>query len=448
MGLIKAAMGAVGGVLGDQWKEFFYCESMPPEVLVTKGMKRTSSQGRSSNTSAEDNIISNGSVVAVNEGQCMIIVEQGKVVDMCNEPGEYVYDTSTEPSIFTGDLKDNVKAIFGQIGKRFTFGGDPGKDQRVYYFNMKEIYGNKFGTAQPIPVRLIDNNLGIDWEVGIRCFGEYSYKITNPLLFYTNVCSNITDEYRRDQIDSQMKSELMMSLGVALGTLTENGMRYSALPRHGKEIANALNEDLSDQWRDRRGVEVYSFALASVTMSEEDAQRLKDIQMLSNPNRAAAAMAGATADAMRIAAGNEGGMGAMGGFVGMNMAGMAGGANVAGLFAQGQQHRCMLNRILTANSLLTDNRLIRNSRNLLLRRRPPLRQQHQQQMPGPAAVALPTPVSSALTAAARSLSRNRQRAAGPAAAVLPILVTSVLTAAARSRKTNRQRMAGPAAAAL
>lgn len=337
MGLIKAAMGAVGGVLGDQWKEFFYCESMPPEVLVTKGMKRTSSQGRSSNTSAEDNIISNGSVVAVNEGQCMIIVEQGKVVDMCNEPGEYVYDTSTEPSIFTGDLKDNVKAIFGQIGKRFTFGGDPGKDQRVYYFNMKEIYGNKFGTAQPIPVRLIDNNLGIDWEVGIRCFGEYSYKITNPLLFYTNVCSNITDEYRRDQIDSQMKSELMMSLGVALGTLTENGMRYSALPRHGKEIANALNEDLSDQWRDRRGVEVYSFALASVTMSEEDAQRLKDIQMLSNPNRAAAAMAGATADAMRIAAGNEGGMGAMGGFVGMNMAGMAGGTNVAGLFAQGQQ---------------------------------------------------------------------------------------------------------------
>ena len=111
MGLIKAAMGAVGGVLGDQWKEFFYCESMPPEVLVTKGMKRTSSQGRSSNTSAEDNIISNGSVVAVNEGQCMIIVEQGKVVDMCNEPGEYVYDTSTEPSIFTGDLKDNVTAI-------------------------------------------------------------------------------------------------------------------------------------------------------------------------------------------------------------------------------------------------------------------------------------------------------------------------------------------------
>ena len=338
MGLIKAAMGAVGGVLGDQWKEFFYCESMPAEVLVTKGMKRTSSQGRSSNTSAEDNIISNGSVIAVNEGQCMMIVESGKVVEVCSEPGEYVYDKSTEPSIMAEGLnKESVKKVFSQIGKRFTFGGDPGKDQRVYYFNMKEIYGNKFGTAQPIPVRLVDDRQGIDWEVGIRCFGEYSYKITNPLLFYTNVCSNVTDDFRRDAIDSQMKSEMLMSLGVALGTLTENGMRYSALPRHGKEIAAALNDDLSSQWRDRRGVEVYSFALASVTLTDEDAQRLKDAQMLSNPNRAAAIMAGATADAMKAAAANEGGMGAMGGFMGMNMAGMAGGAAIGGLFAQGQQ---------------------------------------------------------------------------------------------------------------
>ena len=338
MGLIKAALGAVGGVLGDQWKEFFYCESMPPEVLVTKGMKRTSSQGRSSNTSAEDNIISNGSTIAVNEGQCMMIVENGKVVEVCSEPGEYVYDKSTEPSIMAEGLnKESVKKVFAQIGKRFTYGGDPGKDQRVYYFNMKEIYGNKFGTAQPIPVRLVDDRQGIDWEVGIRCFGEYSYKITNPLLFYTNVCSNVTDEYRRDAIDSQMKSEMLMSLGVALGNLTENGMRYSALPRHGKEIAAALNDDLSSQWRDRRGVEVYSFALASVTLTDEDAQRLKDAQMLSNPNRAAAIMAGATADAMKTAAANEGGMGAMGGFMGMNMAGMAGGAAIGGLFAQGQQ---------------------------------------------------------------------------------------------------------------
>ena len=336
MGLIKAAMGAVGGVLGDQWKEFFYCESIPPEVLVTKGRKRTSSQGRSSNTSAEDNIISNGSVIAVNDGQCMMIVESGKVVEVCSEPGEFVYDKSTEPSIMAEGLnKESVKKVFSQIGKRFTFGGDPGKDQRVYYFNMKEIYGNKFGTAQPIPIRMIDPSHNIDTEIGVRCFGEYSYKITNPLLFYTNVCSNVTDEYRRDAIDSQMKSELLMSLGVALGTLTENGMRYSALPRHGKEIAKALNEDLSDEWRDRRGIEIFSFALASVTLSEEDAQRLKDIQMLSNPMNATGVMAGATADAMKTAAGNPGG--AMMGMMGMGFAGQMGSANLNAAYGAAQQ---------------------------------------------------------------------------------------------------------------
>ena len=336
MGLIKAAMGAVGGVLGDQWKEFFYCESLPPEVLVTKGMKRTSSQGRSSNTSAEDNIISNGSVIAVNDGQCMLIVENGKVVEVCSEPGEYVYDKSTEPSIMAEGLnKESVKKVFSQIGKRFTFGGDPGKDQRVYYFNMKEIYGNKFGTAQPIPIHIIDPAHNLDTEIGVRCFGEYSYKITNPLLFYTNVCSNVTDEYRRDKIDSQMKSELLMSLGVALGTLTENGMRYSALPRHGKEIAKELNEDLSDEWRDKRGIEIFSFALASVTLSEEDAQRLKDIQMLSNPMNASGVMAGATADAMKAAASNPGG--AMMGMMGMGFAGQMGSANMNAAYGAAQQ---------------------------------------------------------------------------------------------------------------
>ena len=336
MGLIKAGLGAVGGVLGDQWKEFFYCDSMPPEVLVTKGRKRTSSQGRSSNTSAEDNIISNGSVIAVNDGQCMIIVESGKVVEVCSEAGEYVYDKSTEPSIMAEGLnKESVKRVFAQIGKRFTFGGDPGKDQRVYYFNMKEIYGNKFGTAQPITIRMVDAAHNIDTDIGVRCFGEYSYKITNPLLFYTNVCSNIMDEYRRESIDSQMKSELLMSLGVALGTLTENGLRYSALPRHSKEIAKELNEDLSDEWRDKRGLEIFSFALASVTLSEEDAQRLKDIQMLSNPMNATGVMAGATADAMKAAAANPNG--GMMGMMGVGFAGQMGSANMNAAYNAAQQ---------------------------------------------------------------------------------------------------------------
>ena len=142
MGLIKAAMGAAGGVMADQWKEFFYCDAIPAEVLAVKGQKRVS--GRSSNKHGSDNIISNGSVIAVADGQCMMIVEQGKVVDVCAEPGEYTYDYSTEPSLFTGSLSDNIGAVFQNIGKRFTFGGEPPKDQRVYYFNTKELVGNKY----------------------------------------------------------------------------------------------------------------------------------------------------------------------------------------------------------------------------------------------------------------------------------------------------------------
>ncbi|WP_299446213.1 SPFH domain-containing protein [uncultured Phascolarctobacterium sp.] len=324
MGLIKAGMGAVGGVLGDQWKEFIYCESMNPDVLVTKGRKRTSSQGRSSNTSAEDNIISNGSTIAVNEGQCMIIVENGKVVEICSEPGEFVYDTSTEPSLFADGLNmQSVKNVFSQIGKRFTYGGDPGKDQRVYYFNTKEIIGNKYGTSSPIPFRVVDQRIGLDMDIAIRCFGEYSYRITNPILFYTNVCSNVENEYKRSEIDSQLKTELLTGLNTAFGVMSEKGVRYSALPGHAAEIGEELNNVLSKKWRDLRGVEVVSFGVSSVKASEEDEKYIRDLQALSNPNARAAFMTGATGAAMQTAAGNEGG--AMMGFMGMGMAGMQGG---------------------------------------------------------------------------------------------------------------------------
>ena len=319
MGLIKAGMGAVGGVLGDQWKEFIYCESLKPDVLVAKGMKRISSRGRSSNTSAEDNIISNGSTIAVNDGQCMIIVESGKVVDICSEPGEYVYDKSTEPSLFADGLNmQSVKNVFAQIGKRFTYGGDPGKDQRVYYFNTKEIIGNKYGTASPIPFRIVDLRVGLDMDIPIRCFGEYSYKITNPILFYTNVCSNIENEYLRSEIDGQLKSELLMGLNKAFGVMSEKGVRYSALPAHAEEIADELNEVLSKKWRDLRGIEVVSFGVSSVKASEEDERYIRDQQALANPNARAAFMTGATGTAMQNAASNE--AGAMTGFMGMGMA--------------------------------------------------------------------------------------------------------------------------------
>ena len=337
MGLIKAIGGAVGGVLADQWKEYFYCDALPAEVIARKGEKRTS--GRSSNTKGEDNIISNGSVIAIADGQCMCIVEQGKVVDICAEPGEYTYDMSTEPSIFAGKLGDSILDTFRTIGKRFTFGGDTAKDQRVYYFNTKELIGNKYGTPNPVPFRVVDERAGIDIDINIRCFGEYSYRLADPILFYTNVCGNVAYQFTRTEIDSQLKTELLTALQPAFAKISSMGIRYSALPGHTMEMADALNEVLSEKWRGLRGIEIVSFGVSSVKAEEEDEKMLKEMQRnaaFMDPTRAAAHLVGAQAAAMQAAAANEGAGAAMA-FMGMNMAQGAGGINAANLYQMGQQ---------------------------------------------------------------------------------------------------------------
>lgn len=332
MGLIQAAMGAAGGVMSDQWKEFFYCDSLDKDSLVAKGQKRASARGRSSNTSGEENIISNGSIIAVNEGQCMIIVEQGKVVEVCAQPGEFTYDNSTEPTIFGGDLASDLKAVFQNIGKRFTFGGDAPKDQRIYYFNTKEIMGNKYGTPQSIQFETMIGQYMMN--VNIRCFGEYSYRITNPILFYTNVCGNVEDVYTKSEIDSQLKSELLTALQPAFGRIAAKGVRYTQLINYTRDIKNELSAELSEDWGKKRGIEIVSFGVSSVKADEEDEKRIKEIQdsaIMSDPNLRAGRLATATADAMRTAASNEAGMGGAFGFMGMSMAGNAG-AGAMGAF--------------------------------------------------------------------------------------------------------------------
>ena len=338
MGLIKAGIGALGGTLADQWKEFFYCDALEKDVLVVKGQKRTTS--RSSNTKGNDNIISNGSGIAVADGQCMIIVEQGKIVEFCAEPGQYTYNTSTEPSLFTGDLSNSVADTFKVIGKRFTFGGDTGKDQRVYYFNTKELVDNKFGTPNPIPFRVVDSKIGLDIDVSVRCSGLYSYKIANPLLFYTNVCGNVEEEYRRETLDTQLKTEFISALQPAFGRLSELEIRPNQIATHTTELENAMNEALTAKWSELRGLEVVSIALNPITLTEEDQELIKQFQKgaaMRDPNMAGAQIASATADAMRGAAANEGG--AMNGFIGMGMAMNAGGGQAANLFAMGQQQQ-------------------------------------------------------------------------------------------------------------
>ncbi len=338
MGLIKAGIGVLGGTLADQWKEFFYCDSLDMETLVVKGKKQVSS--RSSNTKGNDNIISDGSGIAVADGQCMIIVEQGKVVEVCAEPGEFTYDSSTEPSIFVGSLGESIKNTFKTVGKRFTYGGDTGKDQRVYYFNIKEIMDNKFGTATPIPFRVVDRNIGLDVDVSVRCNGVYSYKIIDPLLFYTNVCGNVDYSFTREEIDSQLKTEFLNALQPSFARLSEMELRPNAIPGHTEELSQALNEALTSKWRELRGLAVVSVGMNSVTLPQEDAEMIKEVQrnaVFRNPTMAAAHIVGAQAEAMQSAAENQGG--AMTGFMGMGMAQNAGGANIGNLFSMGQQQQ-------------------------------------------------------------------------------------------------------------
>lgn len=341
MGLIKATGNAIGSALGDQWREYFYCDSMAADVLVTKGEKRTSNKRASSNTRGEDNIISNGSIIAVNDGQCMLIVDQGKIVEVCAEPGEFVYDTSSEPSIFYGSLGDNIKQTFALIGKRISMGGDPAKDQRVYFINTKEILGNKYGTMNPVPFRVVDNNIGLDIDIALRCNGEYSYKIVDPLLFYTNVCGNVTDDYTRDNIDSMLKTELLTALQPAFAKISYLGVRYSNIPAHTMELADALNDVLSEKWTELRGIKVASFGVNTVTASPEDEKMIKELQktaVLRNTSMAAATLTSAQAEAMKAAASNTS-TGPMMAFAGMNMANAAGGLNANTLFNMAAQEQ-------------------------------------------------------------------------------------------------------------
>lgn len=339
MGLIKALTGAAGGVLADQWKEFFYCEAMEAEVLVTKGKKKTTR--RSSNTRGTENIITDGSVLTVNEGQCMLIVEQGSVVEVCAEPGEYVYDAKTEPSVLGGDLTEGLSGMLDWIGERFTFGGEAARDQRIYYVNTRELMGNKYGTPNPVPFRVVDSNIGLDMDISIKCFGEYSYRITNPVLFYTNVCGNIQEDFLREELDGQLKSELMTALQPAFAMISEMGIRYSALPGHTAELAGVLNKLLSEKWGALRGIQIVSLGISSVKASEEDEAMLKELQRnaaFRNPLMAAAHMTGAQADAMKAAAANPNAGPAMA-FAGMGMASATGGVDVQALYAMGNNQR-------------------------------------------------------------------------------------------------------------
>lgn len=337
MGLIKAAINAVAGNLADQYKEYIYCESLSNDILAAKGHKRVGSRGTNK---GDDNVITDGSAIAVNEGQCALVVVDGKVSEVAAEAGVFEFKSAVSPSVFSGNLGDGIMNTIKDIGSRITYGGQAGHDQRVYYVNIKEIMGNRYGTVNPIPFRVVDNNIGLDVDVSLRCNGEYSFRITNPVLFYTNVCGNFGETFNRSNIDSMLKAEILTALQPALGKISEQGVRPSALPGKAVEISEALNEALTEKWGKLRGMVVASFAMNPPTLPKEDQEMITNLQrtaVMRNPNMAAATLVEAQASAMKTAAGNQGG--AMMGFMGMNMAQQQGGFNAQSLYQMGAQQQ-------------------------------------------------------------------------------------------------------------
>ncbi|MDO4414302.1 MAG: SPFH domain-containing protein [Erysipelotrichaceae bacterium] len=332
MGLVLAALSAAGSTFADQWKEYFYCDALSADTICVKGIKRTS--GFSGNHGS-DNIITDGSIIAVADGQCMIIVENGQVVDICAEPGEYKYDSKTEPSIFTGSLGEGVKNVFAEIGKRFQFGGQPAGDQRIYYFNTKEIPGLKYGTAAPVPFRVVDARANMDITISVKCFGEYSIKIADPVLFYTNVCGNVSGAYKVSEIENMMRSELLTALQPAFAAISAKGVGYAEVPAHTYELTETLNEILSKKWKELRGIEIVSFGMNSIKANEADEKRIQDLQVAATYTSTIHAAAGQTyagIEALQNAAKNEGG--AAVGFMNYNAAAAAAGVNPNALYAQ------------------------------------------------------------------------------------------------------------------
>jgi hypothetical protein len=338
MGLISAITGAAGGVLADSWRDYFYQDSIDDSVLVIKGKKRVDQRG--SNNKGTNNVITDGSIIDVADGQCMIVVENGAIKDVCAEPGKFVYSNTAEPTIFAGNLKTTIKRSWEQFKNRLTFGGGATGDTRIYYVNTKEIRGNKYGTAAPIPYRVVDTNIGLDMDTAIRCHGEYAFKVVDPVLLYKEVAGNVSDVFETVELEKQMRPDLLTALQPAIGRLSGIGSRYSDIPNHTLELANELNSIMSSTWGERYGIEISSFAMSSITISKEDEDLIKQLQrtaVFQRTSMAAANLSAAQADAMRNAANNAGG--AMLGFAGMNMANQMGGMNAGQLYQMAAQEQ-------------------------------------------------------------------------------------------------------------
>lgn len=313
MGLVSIAASSLRGALKDIWRDYFYVDSIHDDILVIRANKRTNKKN-----SQDDNVISNGSIVAVNDGQCAIITANGAIQEICTEPGEFIYNQSTEPSILCdGFIKDTLASF----NKRFQFGGGLPQEYRVYYINTKEIFGMNFGTANPLLFRVVDKRAGIDIDIRLRMAGAFTIKIINPVKFYQNVSGNVVDCYKAETIMGQLRAELLSAMTSALAILSSNGIRYSDVMIHVNELEVAARDVLHEIWQDDRGIQLENIVIASVSPVDEDLGLIQQLQRsatFTDSRLAHANMMSAQMDAIRSAANNS--AGSLTGFMGMNMA--------------------------------------------------------------------------------------------------------------------------------
>lgn len=334
MGILKAALTAATSTMADQWLEFYSCESMPAEALVVRAKKQTGK--RSSNTKGSENVISDGSKIIVHEGQAMIMVEQGMITEIATEAGVYTYNSGESPSIFSSSLGRGIIDTFKEMWERMKFGGDAAKDQRIYYFNMKDILNNTFGTTNPVPFRMHYEDLGRPFTVNVKCNGTYTFRICDPVLFYTHVCGNVTNVYDRQSLDMQIRSEFIDALIPSFAELAAKGIRYEQLAGGNAQVKEAIKNSLVSNWEHNRGILLTGVYINSSTIPDSDLKKIQEYEdkaWLRDPANAATLLAEAQAEAMKTAAGNSGG--AAMGFFGMNLASQAGGMSAQNLYAMG-----------------------------------------------------------------------------------------------------------------
>ncbi len=320
MGLIKATTGAVGGTLKDQWKEALRCDDMGNDILMKKVTTPTG-------------VISNKSTIIVGPGQCAILYDNGKVIDATAEEGVYTFDSSSTPSFFAGQFG----AVFKEMWERFTYNGASAKEQYVFFFNMKEIIGNKFGTPNPIPFQdwshPIPNQMTgtmTPLRVEVKCFGKYTFKIEDPSKFMNEI-AGIADIYRKDELTDQMRSEVIASFQNVLNELGNSVHKIPVLelPSQTDEIKQIMDEKVFDEPIRKRGIKLEGFAVESVTLDEESEKKIDQYELSSNASMQQGTLVGAYANAVQDAANNSNG--ATNGFMGIGMMNMASGGMMGGV---------------------------------------------------------------------------------------------------------------------